>query len=77
MHYSLDRDLTTGKRYPPFEQLGQSIKIGRKAPPTRDHGEKRQKATAAWESWLNFRVQDQFEIKILIMWLINTTSYFL
>ena len=36
------------------------------------------KATAfpAFNGWLNFHVWDQFEIKILIEWLINTT-YFL
>ena len=33
-------------------------------------------AFAACNGWLNFCIQGQFEIKILIVWLINTT-YFL
>ena len=49
-----------------------SIKIGRRAWPTRDHGhygEQSQKQLST--CWLNFRVRGQFEIKILIVRHIN------
>ena len=45
----------------------QSIKIGRRAWPTRDHGKKRSSPPVFLKNWLNFRVRGQFEIKILIV----------
>ena len=42
----------------------QSIKIGRRAWPTRDHGKKRSSLPVFFKNWLNFRVRGQFEIKI-------------
>ena len=55
----------------------QSIKIGRRAWPTRDRCEKGQKQLPCLpESWLISRVRGQFEIKRLIVQLINTTSSF-
>ena len=54
-----------------------SIKIGRRAWPTRDRCEKGQKQLPCLpESWLISRVRGQFEIKSLIVQLINTTSSF-
>ena len=48
----------------------QSSKIGRRAWPTRDHGEKSEKHLSSplefLNNWLNFRVRGQFEIKMLI-----------
>ena len=43
----------------------QSIKIGRRAWPTRVHGKKRSSPPVFLKNWLNFRVRGQFEIKIL------------
>ena len=47
-----------------------SIKIGRRAWPTRDYGEKSEKPLSSLlvflNDWLNFFVRDQFEIKRLI-----------
>ena len=45
----------------------QSIKIGRRAWPKRDHGKKRSSSPVFLNNWLNFRVWDKFEIKILIV----------
>ena len=45
----------------------QSIKIGRRARPTRDHSKKRSSPPVFLKNWLNFRVRGQFEIKILIV----------
>ena len=54
----------------------QSIKIGRRAWTTRDHGESKLTASATCKNWLNFRVRGRIEIKILLVQLISTT-YFL
>ena len=47
-----------------------SIKIGRRAWPARDYGEKSEKPLSSLlvflNDWLNFRVRDQFKIKRLI-----------
>ena len=43
----------------------QSIKIGRRAWPTRGHGKKRLSPPVFLNNWLNFQVGGQFEIKIL------------
>ena len=45
----------------------QSIKIGRRAWPTRDHGKKRSSPPVFLNNWLNFRVRGKFEVKILIV----------
>ena len=47
--------------------INQSIKIGRRAWPTRGHGKKRSSPPVFLNKWLNFRVRGQFEIKILIV----------
>ena len=54
----------------------QSIKIGLRAWPTRDHGESKVTVFHACKKWLNFGVRRQIEIKILLVQLISTT-YFL
>ena len=54
-----------------------SIKIGRRAWPTRDYGEKSEKPLSSLlvflNNWLNSRVRNQFDIKMLIAHDINTT----
>ena len=57
----------------------QSIKIGRRAWPTRDHGKKRSSPPVFLKNWLNFRVRGQFEIKILIVRGLSdiNTTYFI
>ena len=45
----------------------QSIKIGRREWPTRDHGKKRSSPPVFFNNWLNFRVRGKFKIKILIV----------
>ena len=45
----------------------QSIKIGRRAWPTRDHGKKRSSPPVFLNNWLNFRVRGKFEVKFLIV----------
>ena len=49
----------------------QSIHIGRRVWPTRDHGKKslpRSSPHVFLKNWLNFCVRGQFEIKIIIVW---------
>ena len=45
----------------------QSLKIGRTARPTCDHGKKKSSPPVFLKNWLNFLVLGQFEIKILIV----------
>ena len=54
----------------------QITKIGCRAWPTRYHGESKVTAFSTSKNWLDFQVRGQFEIKILLGQLINTT-YFL
>ena len=56
----------------------QSIKIGRRARPTRGRGRgEKSKATVfpACNSCLNFLIRGQFEFKIVILLQINTTYF--
>ena len=53
-----------------------SIKIGHSAWSTSDHSESKVASFPTCKNWLNFRVRGQFEIKILLLQLMNTT-YFL
>ena len=50
--------------------INQSVKIGRRAWPTRDYGEKSEKPLSSLRvflnDWLNSRVRNQFDIKMLI-----------
>ena len=58
--------------------INQSVKIGRRAWPTRDHSEKSQKQLSSLPvlaAELNFRVRGLFEIKILIVRHINTPYF--